>query len=251
MAERVGPRLSVVVPVFNERATIEEILLRIQAVKIDKEILVVDDGSTDGTRELLRELDAAVRSQRPFLLPTSGVMLDTTEIRLLFHERNLGKGAAVRLGFAHAKGAIVLIQDADLEYDPDEYPHLMEPIERGIADVVYGSRFMGGPRRVLLFWHYVGNKALTLLSNMFTNLNLSDVWTCYKVFRREVVAGLILREAGFEMEPEITARIARAKWRVYEVPISYNGRGYAEGKKITWRNGVWGIWAIVRYNVLP
>jgi len=226
------PRLSVVIPVYNERATIEELLKRVQAVPIDKEIVVVDDGSIDGTRELLRGLQA----------PDSGV-------RVLFQETNQGKGAALRRGFTEARGAVVLVQDADLEYDPADYPQLLEPIERGVADVVYGSRFLGGPHRVLLFWHSVGNRVLTTLSNMLTNLNLTDVWTCYKVFRAEVLQQLRLREDRFGFEAEVTAKVARGRWRIYEVPISYHGRTYAEGKKITWRDGVRGVWCTLRYGL--
>jgi glycosyltransferase involved in cell wall biosynthesis len=225
------PRLSVVIPVYNERDTIEELLKRVQAVDVDKEIVVVDDGSTDGTRDLLQGLrgDGAVR--------------------VVLQPRNQGKGAALRRGFEEARGEIVLVQDADLEYDPAEYPRLLEPIERGVADVVFGSRFLGGPHRVLFFWHYVGNRALTTLSNMLTNLNLSDVWTCYKVFRAEVLSSIRLRENRFGFEAEVTAKVARGRWRIYEVPISYYGRTYAEGKKITWRDGVTGIWCTVRYSL--
>ena len=227
-----GPRLSVVIPVYNERATVEEVLKRVQAVAIDKEIVIVDDGSTDGTRERLAGLAAADGSVRVVLQPA-----------------NRGKGAALRRAFAEARGAIVLIQDADLEYDPADYPALLDPIERGVADVVFGSRFLGGPHRVLLFWHSVGNWALTTLSNMLTNLNLTDVWTCYKVFRVEVLRGLTLRENRFGFEAEVTAKVARAGWRIYEVPISYHGRTYAEGKKITWKDGVRGVWCTLRYGL--
>jgi glycosyltransferase involved in cell wall biosynthesis len=226
------PRLSVVIPVYNERATIGELLKRVQAVPLDKEIVVVDDGSTDGTRDLLRG----------FPTPDGG-------IRVVWHARNLGKGAALRRGFAEARGAVVIIQDADLEYDPADYAHLLEPIERGVADVVYGSRFLGGPHRVLFFWHAVGNHLLTTLSNMLTNLNLTDVWTCYKVFRMEVLRSLTLREDRFGFEAEVTAKVARGRWRIYEVPISYHGRTYAEGKKITWKDGVRGVWCTLRYGL--
>ncbi len=195
------PLVSVVIPVYNERKTIEELLARVQAVNIDKEILVVDDGSTDGTREFLQQLQ---------LCATSG----TSKIRVLFHAQNRGKGAALRTGFEHARGKIVLVQDADLEYDPQDYPALLQPILSGVADVVYGSRFLGSPHRVLFFWHYVGNRMLTLLSNMFSNLNLTDVWTCYKVFRREVLDAITLREDRFGFEPEVTAKIAKGGWRV-------------------------------------
>ena len=229
-----APWLSVVVPVYNERATVEQLLARVRAVPLDKEIVVVDDGSTDGTRELLLAMQ----------VPGS-------EVRLIMHERNRGKGAALRRGFDAARGTVILVQDADLEYDPADYPALLEPIQRGVADVVYGSRFLGGPHRVLFFWHYVGNRALTTLSNVFTNLNLSDVWTCYKVFRAEVLRQVRLHENRFGFEAEITAKVARGGWRVYEVPISYYGRTYAEGKKITWKDGVRGVWCTLRYGVLP
>ncbi len=225
-----GPRLSIVIPVYNERATIEEVLKRVQAVPLDKEIVVVDDGSTDGTGELLRGLH-------------------DPGIRLFVQTPNRGKGAALRRGFAEARGTIVIVQDADLEYDPADYARLLEPIERGVADVVYGSRFLGGPHRVLLFWHSVGNHLLSMLSNMLTNLNLTDVWTCYKVFRAEVLQSLTLREDRFGFEAEVTAKIARGRWRIYEVPISYHGRTYAEGKKITWRDGVRGVWCTLRYGL--
>src|SRR5438045_2331309 len=226
------PLLSVVIPVYNERATLEELVRRVQAVPIEKEIIVVDDGSTDGTREIL--------ARSPMGSP---------EIRVLLQNDNRGKGAALRRGFREARGAIVLVQDADLEYDLSDYPQLLAPIESGVADVVYGSRFLGGPHRVLLFWHYVGNRVLTTLSNVFTNLNLSDVWTCYKVFRAEVLRSITLREDRFGFEAEVTAKVARGRWRIYEVPIAYHGRTYAEGKKITWRDGVRGVWCTLRYGL--
>ncbi len=241
------PKLSVVIPVYNERATIEEVLRRVSAVPIDKEIIVVDDGSDDGTAEFLQRFSS--RSSQPHQEPVSK---DGKEgygnVRVLFQERNRGKGAALRRGFQAARGEIVIVQDADLEYDPQDYPRLLDPIERGVADVVYGSRFMAGPHRVLLFWHYAANKTLTTLSNMLTNLNLSDVWTGYKVFRKEVLDTIALQEDRFGFEPEITAKIAKGGWRIYEVGISYYGRTYQEGKKITWRDGVRGIWCILRYN---
>jgi glycosyltransferase involved in cell wall biosynthesis len=226
-----APRLSVVIPVYNERGTIEKLLARVRAVPLDKEIVVVDDGSTDGTRDLLARLTA------------------DGAVRVFLQDHNRGKGAALRRGFAEARGAVILIQDADLEYDPGDYPGLLGPIDRGEADVVYGSRFLGGPHRVLLFWHYVGNRLLTTLSNVFTNLNLSDVWTCYKVFRAEVLRGITLCEDRFGFEAEVTAKIARGRWRIYEVPISYHGRTYAEGKKITWKDGIRGVWCTVRYGL--
>ena len=227
------PRVSIVIPVYNERATVEALLKRVQAVPMDKEIVVVDDGSTDGTRDILARLSADAGGS----------------LRVILAERNQGKGAALRRGFAEARGAVILIQDADLEYDPADYPVLLGPIDQGLADVVYGSRFLGGPHRVLLFWHYVGNRLLTTLSNVFTNLNLSDVWTCYKVFRAEVLREITLREDRFGFEAEVTAKIARGRWRIYEVPISYHGRTYAEGKKITWKDGIRGVWCTLRYGL--
>lgn len=230
------PKLSVIIPVYNERTTIKEIIRRIQEVAIDKEIIVIDDGSQDGTRELLEKLSVESDSLR------------TDNIRILFQDSNRGKGAALRRGFELAQGDLVLVQDADLEYDPRDYFELLKPIERGEADVVYGSRFLGGPHRVLLFWHSIGNRMLTTISNMFTNLNLTDVWTCYKVFKREVLEEIRLRENRFGFEPEITAKIARARCRIYEVSISYHGRTYAEGKKITWKDAAHGLWCVFRYH---
>ncbi len=250
MTTDLGARISVVVPVYNERATIEEILRRVQAVELDKEILIIDDGSTDGTREFLANLAGCSNSApAPPALPQSHAELRADNIRVLFQDRNQGKGAALRRGFREAQGAIVIIQDADLEYDPGDYYNLIAPIEQGRADVVYGSRFLGGPHRVLFFWHSVGNKLLTLLSNMATNLNLSDVWTCYKAFRREVLQALDLREDRFGFEQEVTIKMARGGWRVYETPISYYGRTYAEGKKITWKDGLRAFWCVVRYSL--
>lgn len=235
-----SPKLSVVIPVFNERGTVEEIIRRVRAVAIEKEILIVDDGSVDGTRELLAELATT---------GTDANGAGSGDLRVFLQERNHGKGAALRRGFNEARGDIVVIQDADLEYHPKEFRKLIRPIVRGEADVVYGSRFLGGPHRVLYFWHYLGNKLLTLVSNMATNLNLTDVWTCYKAFRREVLEGLDLREDRFGFEQEVTCKVAAGGWRVYEVPISYFGRTYAEGKKITWRDGVRGLWCILRYSL--
>lgn len=225
-------RLSVVVPCFNERNTITSIIERIRQAPVEEiEIIVVDDCSTDGTREVLE--------QQP-----SG-SID----KLLFHDKNRGKGAALRTGFQHATGDFVIVQDADLEYNPKEYPYLLEPLLSGEADVVVGSRFMSGrPHRVVYFWHMVGNKALTLLSNMFTNLNLTDMETCYKAFRREIIQSIELEEDRFGFEPEIVAKIAKRRCRIYEVGISYYGRTYDEGKKISWRDGVRALFAIVKYN---
>jgi glycosyltransferase involved in cell wall biosynthesis len=224
-------KLSVVIPVYNERGTVAELVRRVQAVPIDKEILLVDDGSTDGTIEVLTAL-----TEQP-------------GVRLIRHERNKGKGAALRTGFKAATGDVVIVQDADLEYDPAEYPRLLQPIIDGRADVVYGSRFSGNVARIHLFWHRVANGILTFASNVFTNLNLSDIESCYKVFRREVVQGMTLRENRFGIEPELTAKIARGRWRVYEMPISYSGRDYSEGKKIGWRDAVRALYCIVRYSI--
>jgi glycosyltransferase involved in cell wall biosynthesis len=221
-----------VIPVYNEVGTIKEIVSRVQAVDLEKEIIIVDDGSTDGTRELLQEISLAQKNVRGF-----------------YHERNQGKGAALRTGFEAATGDIVIIQDADLEYDPRDYPLLLEPILDGRADIVYGSRFLGGPHRVLFFWHYLGNKFLTLLSNTLTNLNLTDMETCYKVFRREVLNTIELKSNRFGFEPEFTAKIAKKGFRIYETPISYSGRTYAEGKKIGWKDGVKAVFAIIWFRV--
>jgi glycosyltransferase involved in cell wall biosynthesis len=226
-------RVSVVIPVYNEKTTIAELVRRVRAVPISKEIVIVDDYSTDGTRDVLKEIGNSVPG----------------DVRVFFQDRNRGKGAAVRRGIQEAQGELVLIQDADLEYDPQDYHILLDPIDRGVADVVYGSRFLGGPHRVLYFWHAVGNMFLTLVSNMFTNLNLTDVWTCYKVFKREVLASFKLEENRFGFEPEVTAKISKGRWVVFEVPISYNGRTYAQGKKITWRDGFRAIWCVVRYGI--
>jgi glycosyltransferase involved in cell wall biosynthesis len=224
-------QISVVIPVYNEVSTIREIVARVQAVDLDKEIIIVDDGSTDGTREQLKE-----------------IALSQENAKVLYHDHNQGKGAALRTGFESATGDIVIIQDADLEYDPREYPVLLEPILDGRADIVYGSRFLGGPHRVLFFWHYLGNKFLTLLSNALTNLNLTDMETCYKVFRREVLSDIQLKSNRFGFEPEFTAKIARKDFRIYETSISYSGRTYAEGKKIGWKDGIKAIVAIIWFR---
>ena len=225
-------RLSVVIPVFNEKDTIRQLHESVRAVPVDKEIIVVDDFSTDGTRDIVR-----------------GLADDMT--RVVLHERNRGKGAALRTGFRHATGDIVIVQDADLEYDPSQYPKLIKPILDGKADVVYGSRFLTGDfRRVHFFWHMVGNKLLTLLSNMFTNLNLTDMETCYKVFRREVLQKIDIEEDRFGFEPEITAKVAKLDVRIYEIGISYSGRTYKEGKKIDWKDGVSALRCIFKYNLL-
>ena len=224
--------LSVVIPVFNEESTIEEIINRVIYAPYRKEIIVVDDGSTDDTRNILNRLN-------------------NPAVRICFHDKNYGKGRALQTGFATAIGDIIMVQDADLEYDPGEYSVFLNPILSGKADVVYGSRLSGhGEHRVLYFWHYVGNRFLTLLSNIFTNLNLSDMETCFKAFTCEALDGIIIEESRFGFEPEITAKIARKKQlRIYEVPISYYGRTYEEGKKINWRDGVRALWCILKYNL--
>ncbi|HEV8374886.1 MAG TPA: glycosyltransferase family 2 protein [Candidatus Polarisedimenticolia bacterium] len=222
--------LSVVIPVYNEEKTVEAILARVLDTPRLLEVIVVDDASTDGTAAALKRIT-------------------DRRVRVMRHPHNRGKGAALRTAFAEIRGEVVLVQDADLEYDPRDYPRLLEPIEAGLADVVYGSRFTGETHRVLFFWHYVGNRFLTTLSNMFTNLNLTDMETCYKAFRSETLRGLKLRSERFGIEPEITAKVARAGWRVYETSISYHGRKYEEGKKITWRDGIAAIVAILRYGL--
>jgi glycosyltransferase involved in cell wall biosynthesis len=224
-------KLSVAMPVFNEAATIREILRRVRAVPIPKEILVVDDGSTDGTREILQSMDGE------------------PDLRIFFHDRNQGKGGALRTAFKHATGDVVIIQDADLEYDPAEYPRLIQPIVAGRADVVYGSRFKGETTRIHMFWHRVANGFLTLLSNIFTNLNLTDMETCYKAFRRDILNTITVKQNGFGIEPELTAKIARRKCRVYEIPISYFGRDYSEGKKIGLKDAFVALYCIIRYRI--
>ena len=240
--------LSVVIPVFNERPFIEEVLRRVQDSGLANEIIVVDDGSSDGTRQVLEDLHRSqLNGQRDAEILQGRARLRLDKVQFLFQPKNQGKGAALRRGFERASGDVLLVQDSDLEYDPRDYPKLLEPILDGRADVVYGSRFLGGPQRVLFFWHYVGNKFLTLLSDMLTNLKISDLETCYKVFRREVIQGMKLRSNRFGFEPEVTAKIAKGEWRVYEVPISYAGRTYEEGKKITWRDGIVTLFAIIRF----
>jgi glycosyltransferase involved in cell wall biosynthesis len=242
--------VSVVIPVYNERAFVEQVLLRVQAAPIEKEIIVIDDGSTDGTRQLLESLSREQSAGKSTASVQDGAAsLDLANIHFLFQERNRGKGAALRRGFKAATGEILIVQDADLEYDPREYGNLLAPILDGRADVVYGSRFLSGPQRVHYFWHYVGNKFLTLLSDIMTNLKLTDMVTCYKVFRREVIEGMELKSDRFGFEPEVTAKVAKGKWRIYEVPISYSGRTYADGKKITWKDGFRTLWCILRYNL--
>src|SRR5579862_7880791 len=244
-----NPKVSVVIPVYNEKATIDEILRRVLDTETRLEVVIVDDCSTDGTRQILETM-AARQANGDSAAPAQdgGDPVGLGDLRIFFQTVNQGKGAALRRGFAEATGDIVLVQDADLEYDPRDYPKLLEPNVEGLADVVYGSRFLGGPQRVHYFWHYVANKGLTLLSDLFTNLKLTDMETYYKVFRKEVLEGIQLKSNRFGFEPEITAKIAKKPWRIYEVPISYAGRTYEEGKKITWKDGVQALWCIVRYT---
>jgi glycosyltransferase involved in cell wall biosynthesis len=225
-------KLSIVIPVYNEKDTLEIVIRRVQATPYDKEIIAVDDCSEDGSREILSRLAE-----------------EHANLRVFYHERNQGKGGALRTGFAQVAGEVVIIQDADLEYDPSDYPALLEPIAQDLADVVYGSRLIGAqPHRVLFFWHYMGNKAVTTLSNMFTNLNLSDMEVGYKVFRAEVLKDITIKSNRFGVEPELTAKVAKKRWRIYEVPIRYHGRDYSQGKKITWRDGIAAIFHIVRFR---
>ena len=224
-------KLSVIIPVFNEKNTIREVVQRVREtdVGMEKEIVIVDDGSQDGTQDILKDMNFP-------------------DTQVLFQEKNQGKGAALHKGFSNARGDIILIQDADLEYDPADYPTLLKPILDGRADAVYGSRFLGGPHRVLFFWHYVGNKLLTTLSNMLTNLNLSDMETCYKVIKKDVLDRIMLKSKRFGFEPEITVKLAKLKAKIYEVPISYSGRDYSAGKKIGWKDGIAAICHIIRFK---
>lgn len=227
-------RLSVMIPIYNEQSTIVDIVEKVRAMSLNKEIICVNDGSSDGSREILDKLRA------------EGV------IDVVVHQpRNMGKGAAIRTAIRHSTGNVVIVQDADLEYNPADWPVLLQPILDGKADAVFGSRFLGGPHRVLYFWHYVGNQLLTLMSNMFTNVNLTDMETCYKAIRGDLARSLVLTSNRFGFEPEVTARLAQANARLYEVPISYDGRTYGEGKKIGWRDGVAALWHIVRFNLFP
>lgn len=231
-------KLSVLIPVYNEVNTLEEAVRRVRSVRLPKEIIVVDDGSTDGSRELLKRLETETKPGNDSL----------NELKVYFQPMNQGKGAALRSALSYITGDIVIIQDADLEYDPQDYTKLLEPILSGMADVVYGTRFYGGgAHRVLFFWHYLGNQFLTLLSNVLTNLNLTDMEVGYKVFKAEVLKSIELKSNRFGFEPEITLKVAKKKWRVYEVPISYHGRTYAEGKKITWKDGIATFYFLIRF----
>jgi glycosyltransferase involved in cell wall biosynthesis len=225
-------KLSVIIPVYNEAGTILEVVKRVQETPYDKEIIVVDDCSTDGTVEILKRIEK------------DGIIV-------LFHEFNQGKGASIRTGMTRITGDFVIIQDADLEYNPSEYPRLLTPLVEGKADVVYGSRFLGGPHRVLFFWHALGNRIITILSNILTDLNLSDMETGYKAFRSEILKKIEIKSNRFGFEPEITAKIAKIGCRIYEIPISYWGRDYTEGKKISWKDGLAAIYWIIRYNLFP
>lgn len=225
------PKVTVVIPAYNEKDTVGQTLSRVLASSLVSEIIIVDDGSTDGTTSIIRQM---AKSE--------------SRVHALFHERNLGKGAALLSAFQHVHGDYIIIQDADLEYDPRDYPALLEPLLDGRADVVYGSRFLGGPHRVLFFWHYVGNKVLTTFCNALCDLNLTDMETGYKAFRREVLQSLSLKARDFTFEPEFTVKVARRGFRIYEVPISYSGRTYSEGKKITWKDGLKALLAVVRYR---
>jgi glycosyltransferase involved in cell wall biosynthesis len=239
-------KLSIVIPVYNEAPTLREAIQRVAAVDLDKEIIIVDDGSTDGGRELLVDLrDKGLESW----LVRPEARRGGNEVRVHLQPRNQGKGAALRAGFALATGEIVVIQDADLEYDPQDLPRLIQPIVDGIADVSFGSRFIGTPRRALYFWHTLMNRSLTLASNMLNDLNITDMETCYKAFRSEVIKALTIEEDRFGIEPELTAKVAKMNLRIYEVPVSYQGRTYAEGKKIGWKDGLRATYCILKYGL--
>ncbi|MBN1564840.1 MAG: glycosyltransferase family 2 protein [Anaerolineae bacterium] len=223
-------KVSVIIPCYNEKSTIKEIVKRVRAVGLAHEIIIVDDGSTDGTRDILNEIETG------------------DDLKIVLHSHNQGKGAAVRTGFKNATGDVYMIQDADLEYDPRDYPILLKPLEEGISDVVYGSRFLGGPRKAMFFWNMIANRSLTFLTNLLYNAILSDMETCYKVFRAEIINDIPLRSRSFDFEPEVTAKVLKRGHRIYEVPISYNGREWDEGKKISWKDGVIAFWTLIRYR---
>jgi glycosyltransferase involved in cell wall biosynthesis len=238
-------KLSIVMPIYNEIPTLREIVSRVTALDLDKELILVDDGSDDGSRELVMELrDGGLERWLPDPKTARGV----NEIKVILHSNNMGKGAALRTGFAVVTGDITVIQDADLEYDPRDIVHVIKPIRDGIADVTFGSRFIGSPRRALYFWHMLTNRCLTMASNAFNDVNLTDMETCYKAFRTEIIKAIDIEENRFGVEPELTAKVAKMRARIYEVPISYRGRTYAEGKKIGWKDGVRAVYAIVKYG---
>jgi glycosyltransferase involved in cell wall biosynthesis len=242
-------KLSLVIPVYNELPTLREIVSRIAAVDLDKEMVFVDDFSTDGSRELLTELRDQGLEAWLSRHDTQRPRRRANDVQVLLQPRNMGKGAALRAGFAAATGDIVAIQDADLEYDPQDLPRVIQPIVDGIADVTFGSRFIGTPRRALFFWHQMLNNALTLVSNMFNDLNITDMETCYKAFRSDIIKSITVEENRFGIEPELTAKVAKMNLRIYEVPVSYHGRTYDEGKKIGWKDGVRALYCIVKYGV--
>jgi glycosyltransferase involved in cell wall biosynthesis len=232
MPYNLGMKLSVIIPAYNEVNTIREIVRRVQAINLASEIIIVDDGSKDGTRDIIKELDSQ------------------NSVRVILHERNQGKGAAVRTGISAASGDVMLIQDADLEYDPREYPHLLQPIEEGLADVVYGSRFLGAPHRAILFWNMVANQLLTFMTNILYNTILSDMETGFKVFKKEVVKDMVIHARRFDFEPEFTAKVLKRKVRIYDVPIAFNPRDYTEGKKIGLRDAFEAVWTLIKYRFM-